>query len=49
MSAAAIFYRQFAGARTPVWFSSFTQPLVRALDVIGLMLVGAYQSRGREE
>ncbi len=42
MSAAAIFYGQFAGPRTPARFSSFVQRLARALGAIGLALVGAY-------
>lgn len=42
MSAAAIFYGQFANAPTPARVPSFAQRLVRALGVIGLTLVGAY-------
>jgi hypothetical protein len=42
MSAAAIFYGQFAGAQTPARGFSFTQRVARALVAIGLTLVGAY-------
>lgn len=42
MSAAAIFYSQFAGAQPSARVSSFAQRLVRVLDAIGFMLVGAY-------
>jgi hypothetical protein len=42
MSAAAIFYSQFAGAPAPAGVSSFTRRLARTLGAIGLTLVGAY-------
>ena len=42
MSAAAIFYGQFAGAQTPARGFSFMPRVARALVAIGLTLVGAY-------
>lgn len=46
MSAAAMFYGQFAGAPTPA--RSVAQQLGRALGAIGLALAGAYpQPRAR--
>lgn len=42
MSAAAIFYSQFAGSQAPAPVFSFTQRVARALGAIGLTLVGAY-------
>jgi hypothetical protein len=42
MSAAAVFYGQFAGAQTPARGFSFTHRVARALGAIGLALVGAY-------
>lgn len=42
MSAAAIFYSQFAGPQTPAGVTSFAQRLARTLGAIGLAFIGAY-------
>jgi hypothetical protein len=42
MSAATIFYSQFASTQAPAPVFSFTQRVARALGAIGLTLVGAY-------
>lgn len=50
MSAAAIFYGQFASAQTPARVFTFTQRLARALGAIGPTLAGTRRESvpGRE-